>query len=492
MKLIQQNEVAGASLSRAGRMIAGTLVVAFLSVASIQAQDPSPQLPGLDGPTIPGLTPPLGPINPDLSGVLGLGPQQPALPGFEQTLPVKKVNDAVAGWNSAEAGRAFHLGETIRRTWVMLDSEGKLRGQILGGDFDHSLTEVYFVREGRMIEKLSANSRGEFIVYGLEDGVYTLMVANEGRYAVNCLLVLDNNQMGGPPSSFDIPMSENSPRSVFEQVVSRATKVMFRNFGEFAFEQTKEDPARLYGLQGIAEHRPEAVDATTLGNHRVTLTPEGQLIGRLRAVDHLTGRPVDLLVTEVMLLANDATVATTQTNRYGIFSFDKVEAGTYTLLAAGKDGIAVTSFELTQGVPAPATDVQSVSFRRSNASNYLDVTLSPRRDIGWINAYFRDHVPPPRIPPVEDVPFNPFADYGNYGWGGYPYGAGMGYGMGMGMGMDACGCSLCAEAALSTGFGQGHRRGCLGRLKAKHGCGRQTCGESACDCGSCEHSSCGH
>jgi hypothetical protein len=428
---------------------------------------------------------------PDLGGVLGLGPQQPTLPGFEQALPVKKVNDAVAGWNSAEAGRAFQLGETLRRTWVMLDSEGKLRGQILGSDFDHSNSEIYFLREGRMIEKLSANARGEFIVYGLEDGVYTLLVANDGRYAVNCLLVLDNDQMGGPPSSFDIPMSENSPRSVFEQVVSRATKVMFRNYGEFAFEETQEDPARLYGLQGIAAHRPEAVDATTLGNHRVALTAEGQLIGRLRAVDHLSGRPVDLLVTEVMLLANDATVATTQTNRFGIFSFDNVEPGIYTLFAAGKDGIAVTSFELTETAPAPLTAVQPVSFRRSNVGNFLDVTLSPRRDIGWINAYFRDHVPPPRIPPVEDVPFNPFADYGNYGWGpGFPYGADMGYGMGLGM--DACGCSLCAEAAWSAaGFGQAHRRGCLSRLKAKHGCGRHS-GEAACDCGCCEHAAHGH
>jgi hypothetical protein len=334
----------------------------------------------------------------------------------------------------------------------------------MGSDFDHSKTEVYFLHEGRMIEKVSANAKGEFIVYGLEQAVYTLLVANEGRYAVNCLLVLDNNPMGGSPSSFDVPLSEASPRSVFEQVVTRTTKVTFRNFGEFAFGETAEDPARLYGMQGIIEHRPDAVDATTLGNNRVQLTEDGKLIGRIRAVEHLAGRPVDLMVTEVMLIANDETVQSTQTNRYGIFQFDQVQPGVYTLFAAGKDGLAVTSFEL-EGASAPATDVQSVSFRTPRSINVLDISLSPRRDVGWVNAYFLDNVPPPRMGPVDDVPYNPYSNYGGWGMMGMPF--------------DMCGASLCGQAAWN-GYRAGClRRGCFGRGKAN--CGGHHGGACAAD-----------
>lgn len=67
MKLVQQYEVAGANRSRVGRTIAGALLVAFVSVATVQAQDPTTPLPGLDGPTIPGLTPGL---TPDLGPII--------------------------------------------------------------------------------------------------------------------------------------------------------------------------------------------------------------------------------------------------------------------------------------------------------------------------------------------------------------------------------------------------------------------------------------
>ncbi|MBL8892921.1 MAG: hypothetical protein JNL67_23285 [Planctomycetaceae bacterium] len=452
---------------------------------TVPTQDPvAPSLPGV----VPDVSAPTqgleGLLNPQLSQ-----PNQPNVPGFEEPVEVKKVNDAVAGWNSAESGQEFNLGQTLRRTWVMLDSEGKLRGEVLGADFDHSKTEVYFVREGRMIDKLSVNAKGEFLVYGLEEGVYSLVVANEFRYAVNCLLVLENNQLGGAPSSFAVPMSDASPRSVFEQVVNRATKVTFRNFGEFAFEETADDPARLYGLKGINEHRPESVPATTLGNNRVQLTESGQLLGRVRAVEHFNGRPVDLMVSEVLLIAKDETVASTQTNRYGVFSFDGIKPGTYTLFASGRDGLAVTSFELeAAAAPAPTVEVAPVSYRAKLPLNYLDLTLSPRRDVGWVNSYFRDHVPPPRIPPVEDVPYNPYADYGQWGWGqGYPYGMGMG----TGYPGDMYGCGGCGDSAWWGASCYGYRRGWLARLKAR--CGWHHVGRFGCQSGCQDHcgSGCG-
>ncbi len=473
--------------SRWARTIAGGLACFCLTGSAALTQEVPQGFLSQDQPSIPGLVPDVEAPNLGLEGSLPRTQEGPPGLAFQQPAEVKKVNDALAGWNAAESGRAFNLGETLRRCWVMLDSEGKLRGQILGSDFDHSKTDVCFLREGRVIEKLSANTNGEFLVYGLEEGVYSLLVANEGRYAVNCLIVLDNSQMGGPSSSFNIPMSDPSPRSVFEQVVSRASKVTFRNFGEFAFEETAEDPARLYGIKGISEHRPATDDSTTLGNNRVELTGDGQLIGRIRAVDHLSGRPVDLMVTEVQLIANDEPVSSTQTNRYGVFSFSDVKPGFYTLFASGKDGLVVTSFELVDA-PVAAVEVAPVSFRRQNSPNYLDVTLSPRRDVGWINAYFRDHVPPPRIAPIEDVPYNPYSDYGQMGWGG----AGYPYGMGMGSGYpsDSFGsCGLCGELGWSESWTHGFRQGCLGRWKAKcglhrgcaHGCG------SGCDSGCCGH-----
>jgi hypothetical protein len=480
-----------ALVKRSGLVVVAVTVLAGQAIA--QDEDVLTP-PVVDIPTLPGLTPELAPPMQDSPTDASDIAAPPSAPGFDTPVEVKKVNDAVAGWNSAEAGRDFNLGETLRRNWVMLDSEGKLLGQIVGRGMDHAQTEVYFLNEGRMIEKLSANSRGEFVVYGLEEGVYTLLVANEGRYAVNCLLVLENNQMGGPPSTFLVPVSDASPRAVFEQVVTTATKVRFRNYGEFAFTETKDDPARLYGLKGITEHRPETVDATTLGNNFVQLSADGKLIGRLRAVDHVTGRPVDLTVTQVSLLANDQVVKSAQTNRYGVFHFEGVAPGFYTLYASGKDGIAVTSFELM--APAAAAVVQPIVYRPQANMNYLDVTLSPRRDIGWINAYFLDHVPPPRNLPVDDVPYDPYADYGygygNMGWG-QPHGAYWPSGE-CGMGCEGCGYGFSGSCGAHGYRVFGRPFSCLRRWKHHHGChhagGASACGcethTEACGCG-CVH-----
>lgn len=543
MKSMNLQFIVGSRVGRWARVMASGVACLFLAGGSLLTPVFAQDTPVPDQPTVPNLAPDQPTIpnqNPDQPSIPTQDPVSPTLPGFvpevpgptqglegllnpalgqanqpggfpfEEPVEVKKVNDAVAGWNSAEFGRDFNLGQTLRRTWVMLDSEGKLRGEVLGSEFDHSKTEVYFIREGRMIDKVSVNDKGQFLVYGLEEGVYTLVVANEFRYAVNCLLVLENNQMGGAPSSFNVPMSDASPRSVFEQVVSRATKVTFRNYGEFAFEENADDPARLYGLKGISEHRPESVPATTLGNNRVQLTENGQLLGRVRAVQHFNGRPVDLMVTEVLLIANDETVASTQTNRYGVFSFDGVAPGNYTLFASGKDGLAVTSFVLegasepaesvevapvsydvcgipisSDQVPAESVEVAPVSYRAKLPMNYLDLTLSPRRDVGWVNSYFRNNVPPPRIPPVEDVPYNPYADYG-WGWG---QDCSCGMGMGTECPCDMHGCDDCGDTSWWGASSFGYRKGWLARLKAHcgwpHGCGHGVhsgC-QSSCDDG---------
>jgi len=394
-----------------------------------------------------------------------------AIPDEAPARNVLKVDDSLAGWNTADASNPFKLGPELRRSWVMADDEGKIYGDVFAPELEFEGCSVFFIRDGLLVEKVDLNENGQFVAFGLEEGVYTAMVTGSGRYAINCLVVLRHNALSSTPSSFSIPLTEASSRTVYDLVTDRATKVRFRNFGEFAFGETAEDPARLFGISGISVHKPKSVEATTMGNVQVNLSAEGNLIGRMRAIERNSGRPIDLQVTEVFVIQNNELVQSTQTNRYGIFEFGGLPSGYYTLVAASKDGVAVTGFEAVGGTPALAgenMDAIRTSTRRSNALvvNALDVTLSPRRDIGWVNTYLRDNVPPPIEAPLEDIVSDP---YGN----GFGDRSGYGQGMpcpgtmpcGQGNGCDptqsACGCETHAT------------RGCplLGRLKHQSGCG---------------------
>ena len=406
---------------------------------------------------------------------------------FAEEEEVVKVDDAVAGWNGAAVDAELNLGTELRSSWVVLDAEGNLPGQILSDAHGVAEAKIFLIQEGRLKAEVETNAEGRFTVRGISQGSYSVLVHAGDYYAISGLIVLDNEYRSANfQHRLTISVSEASTVAIYNLVTQRATNVTFRNFGEHAFGETPDDPARLYGFQGLTSQKPEAVPATTIRSSRVQLTDEGSFIGRLHAVRSLNARPVDLKTTDVILLKDGEVVQNTKTNRYGIFRMENLEPGYYSLVSAGPDGVLVSGIELTSSeLPQPkvASNEQDAPYRTSlrqeeetetiieteevelEQLSSFDGMLAPREDIGWINNYMLEN----RVydqSTVEDV-IDPYGGvpmmggcgcgggYGAYGGGGGGGGCfgglGLGGGLGSSLALPLTAAAIAAVAASDDG-----------------------------------------
>jgi hypothetical protein len=72
---------------------------------------------------------------------------------------------------------------------------------------------------------------------------------------------------------------------------------------------------------------------TPLWTHRVRQQPSGNLIGRVRSLHPVSGRPLIPPLTEVALHRNGRLVTTGRTDEQGVFATGRVQPGLYTLIA---------------------------------------------------------------------------------------------------------------------------------------------------------------
>lgn len=295
-------------------------------------------------------------------------------PTVEIKQELKKVDDSVSGWNQADPTAELNIGDKLRSSWVMLDAQGTLSGQIAASGTGLADAKVFFIRNGRLQAELVSDAEGNFAARGIGQGTYTVFVHAANRYAISGLIVLEHdNQAKNFKSKLEVNVSDESTKAIYELITDRATDVGFRDYGEFAFGETAEDPARLYGIKGLSQFKPEAIPATTNGNYRVSMSAEGTFIGRLHAVMSRSARPVDLQSMDVFILKNSEYIQSAQTDRFGVFQVSGLEAGVYTLLGAGKDGVIVAGFEL---VSDTATETPALASIPSNATQPADIYTS--------------------------------------------------------------------------------------------------------------------
>lgn len=417
-------------------------------------------------------------------------PAETVAPAVEAEATVK-VDDAVTGWNGAAASGEMNLGSQIRSNWAMVNAEGNLPGRVFAAGESKEEADVFFVQNGRLISQAKTNAAGQFNARGITPGSYTLFVHAGDHYSISGLLILGNDpQASNLPKEVSISLSDDSSLSVFRLITQNASKVGFRDFGKFAFEETADDPTRLYGLKGISNHNPQASASTTTGNYKVSLDSEGTFVGRLHAIRSSTGRPVDLKSSMVSILQNNEIVHSTQTNLYGVFSVTGLAPGYYTLVSAGPDGVLVAGFELVEAdaipvannsnepihytsiqedeatdIAPPPADIEMVEEEApaEDTPSSFDGLLAPREDIGWINDYMLDN-PVYEEVIVEDItPNNNFGGVpmmggpGGFGGGGFygdagGYGGfgGGGFGLGGGIGGRALALPLTAAAIAAV------------------------------------------
>jgi hypothetical protein len=67
----------------------------------------------------------------------------------------------------------------------------------------------------------------------------------------------------------------------------------------------QNDPADLYGFDGLVRYQPKADPATSISSHRVNRTADGRLLGRIHQLNSLSGRPVDVRIDKSDALSRE-------------------------------------------------------------------------------------------------------------------------------------------------------------------------------------------
>lgn len=287
------------------------------------------------------------------------------------------VREQFAGWYGAKlAPGGDRVSDVLRANWVMMDQNGRVPGRVStigSANLDYFI--VYLLQEGKLVTETQVGALGEFEFTNLVEGAYSLVgIGDDGFFAFG-FNALAYNPAADPntPRALNVTAFQNETTINLDWIRYFAPKVKFRVFGRYESDDAEGDlPVRLLGFEGLGAAPPPAAAATSIYNHLVRKSENGVLRGRVHQFNSLSGRPVDLRDTKVMLLQEDEVAASTTTDNYGIFEFENIPDGQYAVVAAGVDGMGCIGMTVDSSQPGTVSDT-------------IDFTLASSETVGWLN-----------------------------------------------------------------------------------------------------------
>lgn len=269
------------------------------------------------------------------------------------------------------------ISEVLRRHWVRLDADGRLKGRIStlqdGRLVPARALRVSFLQSGTAVATTTTDEQGQFEVTDLTQGAYCLVAGGPNgflAYSVN-IVGADGRQLrrgegADPfqPVQLGGIQGELEIDSVAVPPTFRTVRNLIRRYNfldsddsrlvpeaDAAEDDDPQVPQELAppakeqgGFESQADMRGRA--ATTIWNHVVYLTPDGRLIGKLTSIDFESGRPKSVEQVTVHIIRNDRLVVSAGVERNGVFELRGLRPGSYSLVAAGRDGFGAIGFEL--------------------------------------------------------------------------------------------------------------------------------------------------
>jgi hypothetical protein len=303
-------------------------------------------------------------------------------PGTEQELPTTLqergpgqkvlVNEKFAGWKQAGHGtNGDSTMDTLRSNWVVIGSTGLIRGLVIG---NAAKIPVYLLSGGRVQATTWTDADGAFTFNNVRQGTYSLIGFGEDAFFAFGFNAIEYAEpiADKMPNQITVLAVENSTTLNLDWIRFFAPNVQFRVYGRFISTQGTDDPAWLYGLEGISALPPQAQPSTSILTHPVALSGSGNLKGRVHQIDETNGRPVDVRNTRVMLMQNDNVVAAVTADNYGVFELGSVQPGRYSLVAVGADGMGCIGIDAVDGT-------------NNEAAMPADFALVSPETIGWLN-----------------------------------------------------------------------------------------------------------
>jgi len=228
-----------------------------------------------------------------------------------------------------------HEGDVLRRHQVLLTPDGRLSGRVQtfadwrGASQPLSGAIVHLMRGGRVAARVETDAEGQFTAEGLSDGTYSLIAqSTEGLLAY--ALHVQTAASDAEAAMFQL---ESRAATAWDDaaIIARVLDYWER---EPPFERTREPQSETIpvSVRPIAQ---QGAAATTLWHHRVRVQPDGRLIGRLRRLHPVTGRPIIARDIEVAIYRNGTLQGQGWTDETGYFEIPRVAPGVYSLVATG-------------------------------------------------------------------------------------------------------------------------------------------------------------
>ena len=310
------------------------------------------------------------------------------------------IDPGLAGWN--EAGRGAALGSRIRGHWVMVSQTGELTGSVVG-NFGNAPgpMDIFALNRGFVKSQTKTDRSGNFRLAGLTQGAYTIVGYSPESFFTYGVQILEfrDGVKNLPRRIISQAIGGNEKQQTCEIIQDHSPSVQFKEFGKFSFDESEIGRATHFGFAGLETFDVESFPATSIQTQTIQLESDGVLRGRIHQIDHLTGRPLPVTQTRVMLVEQGELVAQADCNRLGVFEISGLPSGSFALVATGKDGFAAIGIRVSNGIgsqmskhsPQPSTSLASSNTRAAARGGYLDLSLVQPESVGWINHYVGEH-----------------------------------------------------------------------------------------------------
>ncbi len=295
------------------------------------------------------------------------------------------INSKYAGWEAASEDRdGKRIADELRANWIMVDDNGRFQGEVTPGrNAEIANMNVYLMNLGRLVKQTAVDDQGRFEFNNVRQGAYSLIGWGEKGFFAFGLNILANNPdvSEGIQRSIQVTAFQNQTTINTDWIRHFASGVNFRVFGRYESGEGQDDPQELYGFRGLVTNKVDSSPATSISSHTVSKTADGRLIGRVHQLNSISGRPVDVRTTRVLLLEADSVVAATSTDNYGVFEFQQVPDGSYGVVAAGVDGLGLIAINVGSSDSAIGADGEFVG----TESDIIDFTMVSSETVGWLN-----------------------------------------------------------------------------------------------------------
>ena len=243
--------------------------------------------------------------------------------------------------------------DVSQHQWVKPDQQGLVTGRAITvkNQSIQSLrnARVALIRSSdqEVIAKTVANTRGRFQFPNLTAGVYTLQISGANAFGYGTLHVMSADIEA--PDHFEFTAGLISPQLVKE--------IALRYQGDTAKSLANFDP----------QFNPLETDRAAKGSITEILQRKEGLRGRINVAGFSKDDAQMASVgTNVLIYRGDRWVARTVTNTEGDFFIANLPAGSYTVVAAGADGVGVMgvnllSKEQSQARSQPSDTISYVS-----------------------------------------------------------------------------------------------------------------------------------